>query len=64
MAKQEPVPDARDLVSAKHKITGVAITWDAEQVFYLPASRGTVRQKSGPFTCRIGKAVEPSNASL
>ncbi len=38
-AGQEPDQDPRD-AEAKHSISGVAVTWDAEQIFYLPASAG------------------------
>ena len=27
-------------LSAKHRISGVAVTWDAEHLFFLPASAG------------------------
>ncbi len=26
--------------SAKHKVSGIAVTWDAEHIFFLPASAG------------------------
>ena len=64
VVEQEPVQAAQDAVSAKYKITGVAVTWNAEQIFFLPASRGTAHQKSGPFTSCRGKALRPSDASL
>ena len=53
MAEQEPVQDAQDLVSAKRKMIGVAVTWDAEQIFFLPASRGATRQEPvAIYSCR------------
>ena len=53
VAEQEPGQDAQDPVSAKCKMIGVAVAWDAQQIFFLPASLGTARQKSDPFdTCR------------
>ena len=64
MAEQEPVQEAQDSVPATHKITGVAVTWDAKQIFFLPVSTGTARQKSGPFTSCTGKASGLSDASL
>ena len=50
MAEQEPVQDAQDPVPARHKITGVAITWDADQILFLPVTMGTELPMSGPFT--------------
>ena len=64
MAEQEPVQDAQDPVSASHKMTGIAVTWDAEQIYFLPASSGAARQKSKAFTPCTVKALGPSHASL
>lgn len=63
-AEQEPIQDAQDTVSANHKMIGVAITWDAEQIFFLPASSGAARQKSTSFTSCTAMASGPTDASL
>ena len=64
MAEQEPVQDAQDNVSISHKMIGVAVTWDAEQIFFLPASTGTARQKCRSFTPCTGYALGLSVVSL
>ena len=64
MAEQEPTQDAQDPVSESHKMIGVAVTWAAEQIFFLPALSGAARQKSQSFTPCTAKALGPSDASL
>ena len=64
MAEQDSIQDAQDTVSANHKMIGVAVTWDAEQIFFLPASSGTARQKSQSFTPCTAKALGQRDASI
>jgi len=39
-ADQRADVDIEGPVLAKHKVSGVAVTWDAEHIFFLPASTG------------------------
>jgi len=39
-ADQKADVDTENPVSAKHKVSGFAVTWDAEHIFFLPASAG------------------------
>ena len=32
--------DLEPSISAKHRIAGIAVTWDAEHIYFLPASAG------------------------
>lgn len=48
--------DWQPSVSAKHKISGFAVTWDAEHLYFVPASTGV---QDGPFIERRALCTIP-----